>query len=78
MFVLTDLHGTFPLSRRRSMRPGASGSDVVAKTTTGGRVRGWWDMHHLDPLTRYYLAETARRHQGDQAYRPTARYWSLH
>ena len=78
MSVLTDLHSTFPLSSRRSTRPGAPGSDVVAKTTTGDRVRRWWDMHHLDPLTRYYLAENARRHQGDQPYRLTARYWSLH
>ena len=78
MFVLTGLHSTFPLSRRRSTRPGAPGSDVVAKNITGGRVRVWWDMHHLDPLTRYYLAENARRHQGDQLYRLTARYWSLH
>ena len=78
MFVLTDLHGTFPLSRRRSTRPGVPGSDVVAKNITGGRVRVWWSMHHLDPLTRYYLAENARRHQGDQPYRLTARYWSLH
>ena len=78
MSVFTDLHGTFPLFRRRSKRPGALGSEVVAKTTTGGRVRGWWDMHHRDPLTRYYLAENARRHQGDRPYRLTARYWSLH
>ena len=78
MFVLTGLHSTFPLSRRRSTRPGAPGSDVVAKNTTGDRVRRWWDLHHLDPLTRYYLAENARRHQGDQPYRLTARYWSLH
>lgn len=78
MFVLTDLHSTFPLSRGRSTRPGAPGSDVVAKNTTGGRVRRWWDMHHLDPQTRYYLAENARLHQVDQPYRLTARYWSLH
>ena len=78
MFVLTDLYSTFPLSRRRSTRPDASGSDVVAKNVRGGRVRVWWDMHHLDALTRYYLAENARRHQGDQAYTLTARYWSLH
>ena len=53
MFVVSDLYSTFPLFRRRSMRPGALGSDVVAKHITGGRVRVWWDMHHLDPLTRY-------------------------
>jgi hypothetical protein len=51
---------------------------VVAKNITGGRVRVWWDMYHLDPLTRYYLAENARRHLGDQPYTLTARYWSLH
>jgi len=78
MSVLSDLYSTFPLSRRRCTRPGAPGSDVVAKNIVGGRVRVWWSMHHLDPLTRYYLAENARRHQGDQPYTLTARYWSLH
>jgi hypothetical protein len=38
MSVLTDLHSTFPLSRRRSTRPGAPGSDGVAKNITGGRL----------------------------------------
>jgi hypothetical protein len=35
-------------------------------------------MHHLDPLTRHYLADHARRHQEDQRFTLTARYWSLH
>jgi hypothetical protein len=77
MSVLTDLHSTFPLVTRHSTRPGAPGSDVVAKNITGGRVSRWWDMHHLDPLARFYLAENAR-HQSDQPYTLTARYWSLH
>jgi hypothetical protein len=76
--VLTDLQNTFPLSRRRSTPPGAPGGDVVLTNTTGGRVRRWWDMHHLDPLTRHYLADHARRHQDDQRFTLTARYWSLH
>jgi len=40
MSVLTDLHSTFPLSTRRFTRPGAPGSDVVAKDTTGGPDAG--------------------------------------
>jgi len=51
MSVLTGLHSAVLLSIRRSTRPGAPGSDVVAKDTTGGPGAGV--VGHTPPRPAY-------------------------